>query len=491
MQDAIAAQNSGDLQKAKKIYLDILKKDKTAIGAAINLSAIYLKTSEDVLGLLLPFVNENAPAELWFNLGLGYAKAAHEQNAIVAFENTLTLKPDFHAAKYELSKLLDDNNAILLISEAIKLAPQKEEYWIRFAVLLIKVGENIEAAKLLTNAINSGVKSAKMCIQLGLCYWNVNDLINAKMAFEFALQLEPNNPEALWQLSLLNLKAGNFADGWRGLWTRFHPDKDGGIPFPQVNKPVWEGGEVDTLLVLGEQGFGDNIQFARFIPQIKAKKIYFAPRKELLELFRASPVISNAATVVDIDNPPEFDAWVPIMELAPILGATSANTPFKNGFLVNNPKQKDSVLKVGLVWQGNPLIKRLDSLRSLTLKELSPLFSLPNVEFYALQQGYGKEQLSEFSAKVKDAGSFANFYETSKFIDTLDLVITIDSSVAHLSAGMNKPTWIMLPFVNCWRWGVDTDKSYWYNSVTLFRQNTPNDWQGVVQNIKTALQNFR
>ncbi|MEY4505062.1 MAG: hypothetical protein RL154_1359 [Pseudomonadota bacterium] len=487
MTKALVAHNSGDLIGAKKLYEDILKHSKEAIGAAINLSAIRLKTDEPVVELLLPFANEKAPAELWFNLGLGYKKLDHIENAQIAFENTLILNPNFHTAKYELAKISSSDKAILLISEAIKIAPQKEEYWLEFAILLSNQGELIEAAKMLLSAFNSGVQSAKMLIQLGLMYWNMNDLQNAKDAFEASLQFEPDNPEALWQLSLLRLKICDFEAGWSGLWTRFHPQKDGGIPFPKVDAPVWGGEYVDSLLIVGEQGFGDNIQFARFIPELNVGKIYFAPRKELVTLFNASDIIAKSATIVDINELPKFNAWIPIMELAAICGANQENIPYKNGFLRHLIAPKNKKPKVGLVWQGNPSIARLDKLRSLTLKELEPLFDMQNIDFISLQQGYGKEQLDEYKNTISDSGSFSDFLETANFIDSLDLVITIDSSVAHLSAAMNKPTWIMLPFVSCWRWSTNTTTSYWYNSVKLFRQTAPNGWSSVIAEITEEL----
>jgi hypothetical protein len=244
------------------------------------------------------------------------------------------------------------------------------------------------------------------------------------------------------------------------------------------------------LLVVGEQGFGDNIQFARFIPSLNADKIYFAPRKELITLFQTSNEISTAATIIDASNLPEVDAWIPIMELAAICGANDKTVPFTSGYLPSHKKDMTDILKIGLVWQGNPSIARLDKLRSLTLSEFRPLFDIKNVEFISLQQGYGKEQLDEYRDFIKDSGVFSDFLATTKAIDELDLVITIDSSVAHLSAAMNKPTWILLPYVSCWRWGMDTKQSYWYDSVKLFRQTSPNIWQDVIQNIKDEITLF-
>ena len=315
---------------------------------------------------------------------------------------------------------------------------------------------------------------------------------------QHAIQLQPDSPEAHWDLAVTRLLQGDFTSGfaeyeWRWRRTDFPPR--------QFTAPLWRGENPAgrTLLVHAEQGAGDAIQFVRFassVAALGARVVLECPRT-LVALFAS---VAGVQHVIAKGDPlPEFDWHVPLLSLPHRLGATLDSLATRVPYLSPPADRRvplpptcgnhAAALRVGLAWRGHPQ-HRNDGRRSLSLAALEPLFTAPDLAFYSLQvaptAGFSEEAPRQ-KALINLENLIHDFSDTAALIAQLDLVITVDTSVAHLAGALARPVWVLLPFAPDWRWLLNRDDSPWYPTVRLFRQPAPGDWTSVVQNVRAAL----
>lgn len=315
--------------------------------------------------------------------------------------------------------------------------------------------------------------------------------------FERAIAVQPDYADGHWDYALALLAAGRYPDGWREYewrWARRQP-----VP-RDFTQPAWQGEDLrgKRLLVYVEQGYGDAIQFLRFLPLLKDRGAYI-----LLEIHHILiPLVDPAMgmrTIVAAGAPlPEFDVHVALLSLPHILGITLDNLPATVPYL---RVDKDRVmrfapriaaaegLKVGLVWAGNPNVKN-DTWRSPRLGPLVDLFKIPGVTFFALQKGDGRRDLEQYGpfASLVDLGDdLHDFGDTAAVMNQMDLILTTDTSVAHLAGALGRPTWVMLHRAADWRWLAARDDSPWYPTLKLYRQSRMGDWESVAHAIENDL----
>jgi hypothetical protein len=271
---------------------------------------------------------------------------------------------------------------------------------------------------------------------------------------------------------------------------------------PRIFKvPRWNGSPIadKTLLVHGEQGFGDNIQFVRFVGEAarRAGKLLLEVRGPLISLFETL----NFGVPVSIVEQGRFDGAydleVPMISLPTIFGTTVETVPPPAIFQIDpvrvefwKGRFQGPDLKVGLIWQGNPKA-RADAGRSPPLQALEPLFDVPGVTFVSLQKTDGLQQIAEMpfaSQMIVPGQDLGDFNETAAAILALDLVISSCTATLHLAASLGVPTFGMLKYHADWRWLHERDDSPWYPALTLFRQQQVHDWSGVVVPLKAALE---
>lgn len=294
----------------------------------------------------------------------------------------------------------------------------------------------------------------------------------------------------------LNIKLKNFKEGWQHYEYRFLKET-GPTPYPEFNKPKWKGQKIldKTLLVQYEQGYGDSIQFFRYLPQLKplVGKIIFRTHNELADLFSIN---TNDAEIVKASVPLEelsFDYHVPIMSLMHFLGATVDNIPFAEGSIkADEAKIKDykeqhfdnDCFKIGISWHG---AEHGNNLRNVPLEHFYPLTKLKNVKVYSFQKGVGSEELEKLPSGVEivDLGkTFNDFSDTAAAIANMDLFITSDNAVFNLAASMGKKTFLLLGKDAEWRWFLDEDTNPWYDSVKVFRKQDENDsWAWSIERV--------
>jgi hypothetical protein len=321
-------------------------------------------------------------------------------------------------------------------------------------------------------------------------------------ALDAALQLQPDFAAAHASRGLALLLTGDFARGW--------PEYEWRLRCPELApkllrcpQPAWDGGPLEgrTILLRAEQGLGDTIQFFRCLPLVRQRggKIVLQAQAALLSLLR--PGMEPDERLIGMEETPQpFDVHASLLSLPGLLGMTLANVPADIPYLFADPALVDRWrsklhahpgFKVGIVWQGSPKHTR-DRARSVPLEAFGPLAAIEGVQLLSLQVGPGREQLAALDGHFAVADVAGDFDESS-FADPaavamgLDLVITVDTAMAHLAGALGVPVWVVLPYAPDWRWLLDRGDSPWYPTMRLFRQSEPGDYSSVFTKLVTEL----
>ncbi len=333
---------------------------------------------------------------------------------------------------------------------------------------------------------------------MGLALENQGEFAKGINYCHQAIALNPNKGETHLSLGMMLLRMGEFELGFAEYEWRTQVKKNQTRSFPQ---PVWNGSDLEgkRILLHHEQGFGDTIQAIRYATKVQAhggKVIVLCPQS-LVRLLTTCAGI-NQLVITEAELPP-FDVHAPLMSLPRIFGTTLATIPCSIPYL-SPPKSlhlqleqsTTNQLKIGIVWAGNPNNIR-DRSRSCSLTDFQELLQISGISFYSLQKGPRALDLAQLPSEIviqdlsSDLGDFA---DTAAIISQLDLVITVDTAVAHLTGALGKPVWVILSFVSDWRWLLEREDSPWYPTMRLFRQNRLGDWTGVFKRIAQQLQNL-
>ncbi len=343
---------------------------------------------------------------------------------------------------------------------------------------------------------------------LGYLYHRLGRLDEAEGVFRAALQLYPDDPGIHTSLGHTLLLAGKFEEGWKENEWRWQTKQS--VPAPKrFFVPSWNSEAIGDRIILlhpGEGGHGDTLQFCRYVPQIAAcAKTVLEVQPSLVRLL--SQLTGVSEIVAYSDRLPHYDLHCSLMSLPRVLGTTLDTIPATTPYLLPYPadtahwrKRLDGLtgFRVGICWAGSgevysPRKIALDLRRSMSLETLAPLGKITGVCFVSLQKGPPAAEanrpplgmnLYDFTTDIHD------FADTAALIDSLDLVISVDTSVAHLAGALGKPVWLLNRFDTCWRWLHDRDDSPWYPSLRQFRQPAPGDWDSVISLVRDALRQF-
>jgi tetratricopeptide (TPR) repeat protein len=311
--------------------------------------------------------------------------------------------------------------------------------------------------------------------------------------YQAAITLRPEYAKAHWNLGLALLMKGDLARGWPEYEWRWRMQDY--IFRRNLNRPMWDGSDLAgrRILLHAEQGFGDTIQFARYMPMVadRGGKIVLACQRELQRLLQTAAPIE--ACVAPGEPLPPHDVQCGLLSLPYVFKTTLANVPNRTPYLRTEkgtwPSRlaDERRLKIGLAWYGRPYPPG----RSIPLEMFEPLGRVAGTRLISLQKGDAAKdvqsapatlQLTDWSADLHDIA------DTAALIETLDLVITIDTAVAHLAGALGKPVWVLLKSVPDWRWLLAGDRTPWYPSMRLFRQNRPGDWPEPINEVARALE---
>jgi len=381
-----------------------------------------------------------------------------------------------------------------LYEQALTLDPSQIAVRVNLGMARWRQGDLAAAEAVFQHALTDHPELVEAHYGLGLIHRARNDLIAANLAQRAATAIDPNHAKAQLELGELDLLAGFFREGFAGYEWRYHLPHAIGL-LPQNDVPAWDGSELngEGLFVYVEQGYGDSIMFARFLPLAAARgaRIVLGVSAPLVRLFHGFPGVERLVTNWQEAAPYQHHA--PISSLPLLLGVDSPDAIPNAPYLRAEPEAVarfktmigGGAPAVGLVWTGRPENPN-DQKRSLPAALLSTL-AASGVRLFSLQ----KDAIPPSGLRCVDlAPELDDFAETAAAIEALDLVITVDTAIAHLAGALGKPVWILLPFAPDWRWRLDRPDSDWYPSARLFRQPRPGDWDSVMNEVADQLASF-
>ena len=468
MQIALDHYRAGRLRDAESIYRQVLAQDPNHVDA------------NHLIGLLA-------------------GQAGHYDFAIQQIRRAIALNPnvvEFQtnlSEMYRLTRKLDE--AIAHARRAIELKPDFAGAYASLGLALGDKGLVDEAMAALNKAVHLQPNDPMVWINFGNLHWENDRFEEALALFRRAATVQPDCVEAHWSIARVLLQLGRFSQGWEEFEWRFKYTRmrlDRGFPQPQ-----WDGSDLTgkTILVYTEGGLGDAVNFIRLLPFVAQHngKIILECQPTVQPLFELLP---NIDRIIPRGQPlPAFDCQIALQSLPRLMRITLDSIPNKVPYLQipkshqqkwANKLPNDGKLKVGVVWCG--VMYNEDDFRSRTLEVFHPILKIPNIHFVSLQKGNAaSEKPPEGTSWFDFSAELIDFADTGALIENLDLVISVDTSVAHLAAALAKPTWVLIPAQSDFRWLLNRTDSPWYPTMRLFRQPRKVPWPVIFQKITEAL----
>jgi len=482
-QQAITAHQTGNLVEAEALYLAVLG-------------------------------SEPDRADARYNLGMVYGQLQRPADAVREISLALQTKPDFGQGWFMLCEFADaiDQQELNRFAgeQAVRLMPDNARAWFRYGLALSRLERNEEAIAACRRAVEIDPSLVKAWVNLCVAHKALGQFAEAEAAIRKAIEAagetipdesmraaDENQYSYLhWHLALLELTTGRYREGFAHFRARFC----GGTNWHRFEspKPLWRGEDLrgKTLLVTVEQGFGDALMLARYLPLLKNRgvRVLFQVHAPLAPLFKnwdgADEIIPYGVSIEG-----SYDYHIALFDLPHRFETTLETIPTRMPYLPASAPAPDEErllpkdgLKVGIVWAGQPDNIRGRN-RSIPLDVFSQIFKGAEVLFFSLTRDkrQGDAELLR-QLPVTDFGPLlTDFAVTARLIKQLDLIITCDTSVAHLAGGMGKSVWTLLPFVADWRWGAEGEKSPWYPTMRLFRQSQRDVWEDVVERVRAEL----
>ncbi len=452
-----------------------------------------------------------------YNRGVALMDLKRQVEALISFDRAILAQPDFLDAHLNrgvvLTSLGELDAALASYEHAITLQPDCATALVNRGQVLAQLQRLDEAISSCDRAIELAPGYADAYVNRGVALAHLNQWGAALANYEEAIKLHPGNMLAHVNKSMALLSTGNFEEGWVSFESRLKERDDSPGHAGVHPQPAWRGDESlagKSILLYSEAGLGDTVQFCRYARLVKnlGASVTLYVQNPIVELLKS---LDADVEIVGEGAPlPDADYCCPLMSL-PLAFKTAMSTipagvPYLHADREKVRYWKETLgqrrkRRVGLVWSGGfrphqPQLWSIDRRRNIPLQLLAPLRH-PDIEFYSLQKGQPAEselaglisggwsgpELIDYTAMLHD------FSDTAALIENLDLVISVDTSTAHVAGALGKPTWILNRFDACWRWLSDRADSPWYPTVKLYRQETPGDWSGVVQRVRRDLVN--
>jgi Tfp pilus assembly protein PilF len=391
--------------------------------------------------------------------------------------------------------------AIERMEKSRALAPEVALYPRNMCEVYRGAGRLDDAERCGRLAVELAPQDSRAYFNLALILYEQLKLDEAVEVADQALVLDPEFAEAHFEKAESLLLAGRMAPGWESYEWRFKLKQAEGM-LPKTDKPQWEGQPLEPgkLLIIGDQGFGDCIQFGRLIPWAveRCPAPVLACSGELTTILRQIPGIGKI--VSRWEDTGDYEAYIPLSGLPRLAGIGTDNVPAAN-YLSPSPalvaQWAEKIFRlvpanrkrVGLVWAGRPTHKN-DRKRTMKLAQFAPLFARPDLAILTVQKGPQIEQVGTYfgPAPLINLGpEIADFADTMAILQSVDVLVTIDTSVAHIAGACGVKTFLVLPYAPDWRWLLNRDDTPWYPSLKLFRQEKPYDWAGVVERVAAAI----
>lgn len=527
--------------KAKELCLDLIRlrpddPDSWLMLAAANAKLGELKAVADCCEKVIRLQPSNATA--YYNLGVALQGLGHHQTAEEAYRHAIRLQPGNASAFANLAAVLQElnrsNEALEAASQAVSLNPASPHAHNNLGLSLRRMERHEEAASRFQQALAINPNMAEAHYNLGLTYYALGKIENAISChrqaiainpnyadaysdlgvayqaqgnlrealqnYDHAVELRPDFADAHWNRSLVWLLIGAFEKGWPEYEWRWRRKEASPRFLPD---PRWDGScfSGKRLFIYAEQGLGDTIQFCRYLPLVKERGGYviFESQPELFNLLQSCDGVD---LLLQRGDPlPPFDMHAPLLSLPGIFQTTLESIPCRIPYLAPSSGTdikhvqlltRKSKQHIGIAWAGNPRHTN-DRNRSCPLTYFSVLADVPNIQLFSLQKGKQSSELKthDFGKLVTDLSQVLdNFADTAAAVAKLDLIVTVDTSIAHLAGALGCPVWLLLPFAPDWRWLRGREDSPWYPTMRLFRQDRPGNWEGVFSSVLSAFAEF-
>ncbi len=471
---AIALQKQGRIDQAIRLYQRGLALNPSDASAYRCLGTAY-KTQKrfDLAAACFRRAVDLCPhfPEAWNNLGNTLAEQRQDREAAACFERAFTVQPQFAGAHFNFGQALG------------------------------RMGRFDEAIAAVRRASDLSPRSAEFYNGLGIAFYNAGRIDEAVAAYDRAISLRSDFGLARYNRSHALLLLGDYLRGWPEYEWRWKLEN---VSLPGFPQPRWDGSSQPdkTILLDAEQGLGDTIQFVRYVPLIRERlgRIVLRCQRPLVRLLTGVPGLDRVIAQDEPTGP--FDVWSPLLSLPLYFTPNVESIPSRVPYLSDDPAiirfwqerlHHIDGIRIGINWQGNPAFPK-DKFRSVPLHCFEPLARVPGVRLISLQKGHGREQLEnrDVPFPVIDLNLSLDeihgpFVDTAAILRCLDLVITSDTSLAHLAGALGIETWLAVPSVPEWRWLMCRDDSPWYPTLRLFRQNLPNQWTDVFTRMAARL----
>ena len=449
-------------------------------------------------------------AEAQTQLGYQYYRQGKISKAHDCFAQALSLRLNHPEAHLNMGVVLTEqgkiDQSIEHFQTALKLNPNYGAAHSNLGVILLKQERLDEAIDCFQKAIDTGIQHADIYYNYGVALAGLMRLDEAIGFYQRSIELQPQHVDAHFNLSQALLTQGKFARGWQEYEWRWQRQMAEPRNFSQ---PLWDGSPLSgrTLLIHAEQGFGDTIQFIRYVNLITFDRT--SVDRIIVEcpptLIRLLETLDRTVQLIATGDPlPPFDIHAPLLSLPKILNTTLESIPAQVPYL-RSPStslpvifDRDRInigLKIGIVWASGQLSDHPDSIRmyrskSCSLELFTDLLKIDGITLYSLQIGKDALARSQTQIPIVDLSpQIHDFADTAALISNLDLIITVDTSIAHLAGALAKPVWVLLPFAADWRWLAKRQDCPWYPTIRLFRQSISGDWLSVFEQIRHAISN--
>jgi tetratricopeptide (TPR) repeat protein len=499
-------------QDAVGCFQEALRHNPDLPGVHNNLGAVLLQQDQPaaaMASLEQALRLEPEYADALSNLGVAYQRLNRRDGAVDTYQRALRANPEHIDALGNLATLLltqgKAKEAIGYFQRLLRLRPELSEMHHKLGAALQVEGRLDESVASNREAIRLRPASPGPHADLGLALLALCKIQEALAELDTALELQPDFAPAHASRGMALLLTGDFARGW--------PEYEWRLRCPELApkvlrcpQPEWDGSSLEgrTVLLRAEQGLGDTVQFVRYLPQVRQRggRIVLQAQAALFSLLRTVMEADERLIAMD-DTPPRFDVHASFLSLPGLLGTTLANVPADVPYLSADPALVEQWrnklraypgFKVGIVWQGSPDHTR-DRLRSVPLAAFAPLAEVEGVQLLSLQVGAGREQLAALEDRfpVADLNVDADqksFAEAAAVAMSLDLVITVDTAMAHLAGALGAPVWVILSTAPDWRWLLQREDSPWYPTMRLFRERKRGDFSTVFANVASELVNL-
>ena len=445
--------------------------------------------------------NSNWP-EAHYNLGVVSGLLGQIALAKACYQRALAMNPDYPEAHTNLGMILQQGNekatALKHYEEALRIAPANVDALYNRSVLYQEMDELEKAAAGFRSILDQRPNHTKARNNYGNTLMAMGEPGEAARQFRTILDQAPDDAEAHWNSGLAALLLGNYRDGWRE-----HEWRHALGQTRRFSQPSWDGAPAPgkTVLLHAEQGLGDTLQFIRFAARVRrlVGAVIVECQPPLTRLLRTAAGIDQVVPR-GADLPP-FDLHAPLMSLPYLLGLDDEESLKTSGpYLgVDSELQADwrqvlakapgSRLNVGLTWAGNPEHKN-DRNRSIPPAALELLAGIPGIQWIGVQKGPGSGAIPEGLELVRPEDRITDFADTAALLSTLDLLVSVDTSVAHLAGATGLRVWTLLAHAPDWRWRMNREDTPWYSSMRLFRQSRPKDWTSVLKQVREELASF-